>query len=87
MKTQRSQTIAASRQSGFTTPIHLILATTAAFWMGGCTAPRPVQMSEHADGEADGPNRASVRMKRQPRDAVTQLPWLVHGGDILTHNN
>ncbi len=74
MKTQRSQPMAASRQSGFTTPIHLILATTAAFWMEGCTAPRPVQMSEHADGEADDLPASAVVVYLDPRQKDRAVP-------------
>src|SRR5450830_1142523 len=41
----------ASRQSGFTTPLRLLLATTAAFWMGtaqshGVTTTVPRQVTE-----------------------------------------
>ncbi len=126
----------ASRQSGFTTPLRLLLATTAAFWMGtaqpqvltpvasrnvtelrfrdffrtpvGSTgldisdtlsqadgqsvrlvgymvqqdnptpghfmlAPRPVQMSEHADGDADDLPPATVVVYLDP----SQQDWAV----------
>ena len=133
----------ASRQSGFTTPLRLLLATTAAFWMGAAQpqevatrvarqmtelrfrdffrlpvgptgldisdtlrqadgqtvrlvgymvqqespapgrfmlAPRPVQMSEHADGEADDlpPATAMVYLDPAQRDwAVPHVRGLV----------
>jgi len=126
----------ASRQSGFTTPLRLLLATTAAFWMGtaqpqvltpvtsrnvtelrfrdffrtpvGSTGldisdtlsqadgqsvrlvgymvqqenatpgrflltPRPVQMSEHADGDADDLPPATVVVYLDP----SQQDWAV----------
>ena len=126
----------ASRQSGFTTPLRLLLATTAAFWMGAAQpqevstrvarpvtelrfreffrlpvgptgldfsdtlcqadgqtvrlvgymvqqenpvpgrfmlAPRPVQMSEHADGEADDLPPATVMVYLDP----AQRDWAV----------
>ena len=132
-----------SRQSGFTTPLRLLLATTAAFWMGAAQpqevsirvarqvtelrfrdffrlpvgptgldisdtlrqadgqtvrlvgymvqqenpvpgrfmlAPRPVQMSEHADGEADDlpPAMVMVYLDRAQRDwAVPHVRGLV----------
>ena len=133
----------ASRQSGFTTPLRLLLATTAAFWMGAAQpqevstrvarqvtelrfrdffrlpvgptgldisdtlrqadgqtvrlvgymvqqenpvpgrfmlAPRPVQMSEHADGEADDlpPAMVMVYLDQAQRDwAVPHIRGLV----------
>ena len=126
----------AGSQSGFTTPLRLLLATTAAFWMGAAQpqvatakvprpltelrfreffslpigpagldfsdtlklangqavrlvgymvqqenpvpgrfmlAQRPVQMSEHADGEADDLPAATVVVHLDPR----QQDWLV----------
>ena len=132
-----------SRQSGFTTPLRLLLATTAAFWMGAAQpqevstrvarqvtelrfrdffrlpvgptgldisdtlrqadgqtvrlvgymvqqenpvpgrfmlAPRPVQMSEHADGEADDlpPAMVMVYLDQAQRDwAVPHVRGLV----------
>ena len=126
----------ANRQSGFTTPLRLLLATTAAFWMGAAQpqevatrvarqvtelrfrdffrfpvgpmgldisdtlrqadgqtvrllgymvqqespapgrfmlAPRPVQMSEHADGEADDLPPATVMVNLDPE----QRDWAV----------
>ena len=126
----------ASPQSGFTTPLRLLLATTAAFWMGAAQpqevatrvarqvtelrfrdffrppvgptgldisdtlrqadgqtvrlvgymvqqespaagrfmlAPRPVQMSEHADGEADDLPPATVTVYLDPE----QRDWAV----------
>ena len=134
---------AANRQSGFTTPLRLLLATTAAFWMGAAQpqeattrvvrqvtelrfrdffrlpvgptsldisdtlrqangqtvrlvgymvqqespiagrfmlAPRPVQMSEHADGEAVElpPATVTVYLDPEQRDwAVPHVPGLV----------
>ena len=125
-----------SRQSGFTTPLRLLLATTAAFWMGAAQpqevstrvarqvtelrfrdffrlpvgptgldfsdtlrqadgqtvrlvgymvqlenpvpgrfmlAPRPVQLSEHADGEADDLPPATVMVYLDPE----QRDWAV----------
>lgn len=143
MKPRFKLPFTASRHSGFTTPLRLLLATTAAFWMGAAQpqevamrvarqvtelrfrdffrlpvgptgldisdtlrqadgqtvrlvgymvqqeipvpdrfmlAPRPVQMSEHADGEADDlpPATAMVYLDAEQRDwAVPHVRGLV----------
>lgn len=139
MKTRFRLPFNASRQSGFTTPLRLLLATTAAFWMGAAqpqevatrvarqvtelrfrdffrlpvgptgldisdtlrradgqtvrlvgymvqqdipapgrfmVAPRPLQMSEHADGEADELSLSTVLVYLDPEQRDWAVPYV-----------